>query len=112
MSHQLRGVDVAVTVVVLVAAAGVGAALVSTVTTDSQQARCAANLSKFGEALACYEARWGVYPPSDPWPIMPACWYPDGSEGTLPDCRNQTDPSLFFDPHTGAFYTNWAMCRA
>ncbi|HUW82904.1 MAG TPA: H-X9-DG-CTERM domain-containing protein, partial [Phycisphaerae bacterium] len=98
MSHRLRGVDVAVTVVVLVAAAGVGAALVGTVATDSQQARCAANLGKFGEALAAYEAQWGEFPPCDPFLLMPSC--PPGD----PDPalrRSYTRPEQCADPPHG-----------
>ena len=78
MPARIRPVDLPAVMVVLVAGAGVCAALVGTVGVDSEQARCAANLARFGEASACYQAQWGVFAPSDPWPMMPRCINPTG----------------------------------
>ena len=96
MPHRLRGVDVAVTVVVLVAAAGVGAALVRTVGAGSEQALCAANFSKFGQALAAYEAQWDAFPLSDPWPVAPEC-----SEPPSGGCRYVWMGEQVWDPPHG-----------
>jgi len=91
MPAKVRPVDLPAVMVVLIAGAGVCAALVGAVGVDSEQARCAANLARFGQASAWYQAQWKVFAPCDPWPTMPRCIEIDGSDPRW-DMVNSFDP--------------------
>ena len=73
MSGRFRAVDLAIVGAVILSLVSVGSTLLAVVGAGSQQAMCAVNLSKFGQALASYEAGWGTFPACDPWPMMPQC---------------------------------------
>ncbi|HUW82239.1 MAG TPA: right-handed parallel beta-helix repeat-containing protein [Phycisphaerae bacterium] len=93
MSARIRRVDVVLAFVVVVSLVAVGSTMLAGLGPAEQQARCAANMRLFGEALAGYEAVWGVFPPCDPWPAMPACV--DGA------CRDLSWGLEIWDPPHG-----------
>jgi len=76
---------------------------------QAKAAVCATRLRAFAQAAVTYEADYASYPFDSPWGgfsggpgrMIPICWYPNGSEGNPPDCRNGTTPELFFDPTHG-----------
>jgi hypothetical protein len=72
---------------------------------QAKAAVCATQLRTFGQAAVTYEAEYASYPFDSPWGpsgrMIPICWYPDGSEGSPPDCRNGSNPETFFDPTHG-----------
>ena len=96
MSARIRRVDVILALVVAVSLAAVGSTMLAGLGPAQQQARCAANMRLFGEALAGYETMWGVFPPSDPYPMMPAS--PPGEPGLT---RNANSPLQKYDPPHG-----------
>jgi len=76
---------------------------------QAKAAVCATRLRTFGQAAVTYEAEYASYPLDNSWGgfpggggrMFPICWYPNGSEGNPPDCRNGENPETFFDPVHG-----------
>jgi len=93
MSGRFRISDLVMVGVLAVLLAGAGGAMLAGVGAGNEQARCAANMRLFGEALAGYEATWGVFPPCDPWPLMPQC--------VAGSCRSSTGGEQIWDPPHG-----------
>ncbi len=96
MSARIRRVDVILALVVAVSLGAVGSTMLAGLGPAEQQARCAANMRLFGEALAGYETMWGVFPPCDPWPAMPSC--------VDSDCRGSSALEIWDPPHGRLLY--------
>ncbi|HUW84049.1 MAG TPA: Ig-like domain-containing protein [Phycisphaerae bacterium] len=96
MSGRFRAVDLAIVGTLVLSLVSVGSTMLAMVGGGSQQALCAANLSKFGQALAAYEASWGAFPACDPYPLMPHC--------VDIYCRSSMHPEKWDPPHTRLLY--------
>ncbi|HUW81367.1 MAG TPA: right-handed parallel beta-helix repeat-containing protein [Phycisphaerae bacterium] len=99
MSGRLRAVDLAIVGALVLSLVSVGSTMLAMGGGGSEQALCAANLSKFGQALAAYEAQQDpdAFPLSDPWPAAPACSEPPSGG----DCRYLTSGEQIWDPPHG-----------
>jgi len=97
MLARIRRVDVILALVVVVVLAAVGSTMLAGLGPAEQQARCAANMRLFGEALAGYEVQWDAFPLCDPWPVAPQCSDPPSGG----DCRVATSGEQVWDPPHG-----------
>ena len=62
MSGRFRAVDLAIVGALVLSLVSVGSTMLAMVDAGSQQARCAANMRLFGQALALYEATSEAFP--------------------------------------------------